>query len=265
MHIAIDDTYGPTDATGSRYVTGARRTHVAVVFEDDQVDGIRSELRSCLEYVNTELGIVISEFHFTDIYNRRKAWRNVTHGENLAVIEAFAKLYVDQRWPVRIQTVDDRTFRDHSIEGLAGKVDGLDLSKREDQSLLLLVISGLMPLFPNAPKPIRLYVDEGRGKPGRPFGEKIFSKFGGRVTGRYETSSNEPLLQVADFLAFVINRSTYLATKATRTDLDNSFLSIVSGMQIDSPDLVRAVLPANFTPTDFDALHQADRQRKGIE
>lgn len=35
MHIAIDDTYGPTVETNSSYVTGDRRTHVAVVFPDD--------------------------------------------------------------------------------------------------------------------------------------------------------------------------------------------------------------------------------------
>jgi hypothetical protein len=265
MHIAIDDTYGPQDATATRYVTGARRTHVAVIFEDDQVERIREQVASCLELANSELGIAVTEFHFTDIYNRRKAWKNVSDNQNLAVIGAFADIYAQERWPVRIKTVDDLTFGDHGIAGFKGKIDGLDLSKREDQSLLWLVITDLMPMVAAAPEDVWIYLDEGRGKPGRSFGDKIFSKFGGRVKGRFESSASEPLVQIADFLAFMINRNTYLSTKTSRTDLDNWFLWLVGKMQIDCPDLVPVVLPLDFTPADLDAIHKADRQRKGLE
>jgi hypothetical protein len=53
MHIAIDDTYGPDTATGSRYVTDQRRTHVAVIFPDEEVEEYRSQIRGCLEEVGT--------------------------------------------------------------------------------------------------------------------------------------------------------------------------------------------------------------------
>jgi hypothetical protein len=48
MHIAIDDTYGPNQPSTSEFVTGARRTHVAVVFEDNDVAYIRDQVRDCL-------------------------------------------------------------------------------------------------------------------------------------------------------------------------------------------------------------------------
>src|SRR6266446_2735014 len=113
MFIAIDDTYGPEQDTGSVYVTGARRTHVAVVFRDGEVAEIRQQLGNCRNFVTEMLGRQVSEFHFTDIYNRSGPWASAQKSENLDIIAAFASIYREYRWPVFVQTVDDRTMADH--------------------------------------------------------------------------------------------------------------------------------------------------------
>jgi hypothetical protein len=72
LHIAIDDTYGPTGSTRSKYVTGARRTHVAVIFKDEEIEEVRQHLRNCLEYIGELLPRAPKEFHFVDIYNAQQ-------------------------------------------------------------------------------------------------------------------------------------------------------------------------------------------------
>jgi hypothetical protein len=44
MHIVVDDTYGPEGAAKSKFVTGDRRTHVAVVFPDSEVAYVRQQI-----------------------------------------------------------------------------------------------------------------------------------------------------------------------------------------------------------------------------
>src|SRR2546428_6282878 len=113
MHIAIDDTYGPDTATGSRYVTNQRRTHVAVIFPDEEVEQYRTQIRGCLEEVGALASKDLREFHFSKIYNRASPWNELAEGTNLRLMEVFAFIYEQYHWPVEIQTIDDRTLQDH--------------------------------------------------------------------------------------------------------------------------------------------------------
>ena len=90
MHIAIDDTYGPIGHTRSKYVTGARRTHVAVTFDDREVEEVRKQLRNCLDYMGEFLPTPPKEFHFAEIYHGRGDWKFLKDtGKNLRLVEAF--------------------------------------------------------------------------------------------------------------------------------------------------------------------------------
>jgi hypothetical protein len=262
MHIAIDDTYGPETRTDSRYVTGTRRTHIAIVFPHTDVDYYRSQIMTCLEEVNRSLGVKIGEFHFAHIFNRKPPWDALPEGVNLRLFESFAHIYSLYRWKVFVQTVDDRTLADHAIQ-LKGKVEGIDLSERADLSLFLLLLKIKLE-YKSKPEPITLLIDEGKRKPGTMIGNRIFYDWPEKVEGRYVSSGCEPLLQLADFLAYCINRSTYLATKRKRSASDNWFLNLVGGMEINSRDVSAVALPDDFTVEDFDRFHDLDRKGKGL-
>lgn len=263
MHIAIDDTYGPEIQTQSRNVSGERRTHVAVIFNDEDVQDFREQIRGCLEEICKQISNKVTEFHFADIYNRKHPWDELPDGVNLKLFEFFSYIYSRYRWPVIIQTIDSRTLRDHGIEKFVGKIEGLDLSNNADLSLLWLLFKIRMR-YKQSPAPIHLLLDEGRKKPGTQFGSMVFHDWPQTFIGSYASSTTEPLLQIADFIAFCINRSTHLAMKAKRTDIDNWFLRLVGGMKIDSEELVSTTLPSNFSAGDFDAVHNADREKKGL-
>jgi hypothetical protein len=265
LHIAIDDTYGPLGATPSEYVTGDRRTHVAVVFEDREVEHIRAQIRGALMRIAAELPSAPSEFHFTDLYNRRGAWKNLPAGKNLNLLEVFAKLYRHYRWRVFVQTVDDYTLRDHPELGdLPGFGELAPKENRADLSLLLLCLQ--IRIVYKATRPaIQLFVDQGLRRPQKSFGEKLFSDWTGGYFGKFESSATEPLLQIADFVAFCINRSTYLAMKQPRSKVDHQFLEMLNFMQINCDQLKPWVMKRDFTSAEFDEAMRKDRAEKGLE
>lgn len=161
-----------------------------------------------------------------------------------------------------MQTIDHRTLADHAIR-LKGKVEGLDLSVKADLSLLFLLLRIRME-YQSKPERITLLIDEGARKPGTTIGNMIFHDWPEIFEGRYTSSGCEPLLQVADFLAYCINRSTYLATKRKRTAIDNWFSNLVGEMKINSSDVSAVVLTEDFMVEGFDRLHDLDRKRKGL-
>jgi len=263
LHIAIDDTYGPEDAKPSKYVTGARRTYVAVQFPDAEVEEVRENVRQCLGELPHLLGISPKEFHFADIYNRYGAWKQIPKGHNLRVFEFFAEIYRQYRWRVHVQTVDERTLADHGLE-ISGSLDGMELGERDGQALFFLLLK-LKKAVPPPPERLVLRIDAGRSKPGVAFASAVFREWGNRYDGRFAASDAEPLIQIADFVAFSINRSTHLQIKPQRTETDLWFLDLIGRMGIQSADLIQRSARSAFLTEDMDAIHSEDRERKGLE
>lgn len=267
MHIAIDDTYGPTKPTKSKYVTGNRRTNVGVVFPDKDVDYIREQIITCLAYIKSEFSVNPKEFHFVEIYNRKSPWDKLPDKANLAIFGFFAEIYTKYKWKVFIQTFDNRTFRDHDIEKIQGKVNQFNLEEPSDISLFWLLIK-IKKFYSNTSENLNIFIDEGLGKPDTIVGHEVFHDYPNKYQGIFQSSHQEPLLQLADFIAFVVNRSTHLYMKENRTDLDNWFLELFNSMNINSDDLTKKSIDrnySNFTVSNFDKLHENNRYRKDLK
>jgi hypothetical protein len=267
MHIAIDDTYGPTISTGSQYVTGNRRTNVGVAFPDADVIYIREQISNCLEWIKSEFSIEPEEFHFVEIYNRKSPWDKLPDGKNLDIFEFFASIYTQYNWKVFIQTIDNRTLKDHGIEKIKSKINQFNLEKPSDLSLLWLLIK-IKSFYSNTAEDLNIVIDEGLGKPNSSVGTEIFHDYPNKYNGEFQCSHKEPLLQLADFLAFTVNRSTHLYMKKNRTEIDDWFLMMFSNMNINSDDLLKTNISSelsDFTVSSFDKLHENDRESKGIK
>ncbi|MFG1491394.1 DUF3800 domain-containing protein, partial [Oceanospirillum sp. HFRX-1_2] len=241
---------------------------MAVAFPDDDIKYIRDQVADCLVYIKECFNIEPEEFHFVDIYNRKSPWDKLPDHANLGIFEAFAKIYNKYKWKVFIQTVDDRTLRDHGVSKIKAKINQFDLEKPSDLSLFLLLIKIKKHYF-NSRENLMVYIDEGLGKPKTDIGNEIFYDYKNRYTGKFQSSSEEPLLQLADFIAFSVNRSTHLYMKENRTEVDNWFLCLFNSMGVNSDDLARASILANgydeFKISNFDALHLEDRENNGVQ
>jgi len=203
------------------------------------------------------------EFHFVDIYNGFGNWKPFKEDKrNLRLIEAFGNIYSSYRWPVMVQTIDDRTLRDHGIQGFEGVFDGLDMSDRQDLSLLLLCLK-IKNRLSDVVAPLTVIVDEGKKKRNTAFGNFLF-RDRQNYQGSYQASSEEPLLQIADLLAFCINRMTHLSIKDARTETDLEFMGLVNDMGIRSADLSQVALPRDFTIEEIDRFHKRYRSEIGF-
>lgn len=264
MYIAIDDTYSSTIPQNSKYITDQRRTHVAVVFTDIEVNHIRKQINDLLQEVSNDIGKVVEEFHFVDIYNQNGVWGGLSDEYNLDIIECFATIYKQYKWPVHIQSIDEHTFKEHGIVEIQGKLDGLDLSTKEGQSLLFL-LHKIKRTYISNPSPLKIYMDEGKQKPGSVFAKNIFHDWPCEYDGVYASSVNEPLLQIADFLAYSINRVKNLSLKAERSDIDLWFMELIADMGINNTEEIsRTIVPENFMIEDIDKIHEKYRRKKGL-
>ena len=267
MYIAIDDTYGPIVSTSSEYVTGNRRTNVGIVFPDEDVAFIREQIINCLVFIKSEFSIAPKEFHFVEIYNRKSPWDKLPDKANLAIFGFFAEIYTKYKWKLFIQTVDNRTLEDHGIKKIKGKINQFNLEKASDLSLFWLLIK-IKKFYTNTSEDLSIFIDEGLGKPNSDVGQEVFYDYPNKYQGKFQSSQQEPLLQLADFMAFVVNRSTHLYMKEQRTETDNWFLHLFNSMDIDSDDLSKANIVGdyyNLTVAHFDEAHTNDRVKKGLQ
>lgn len=264
MYIAIDDTYSSTIPQCSKYITDQRRTHVAVVFNDSEVNHIRKQINDLLEEVSNDIGKVVKEFHFVDIYNQNGVWSGLSDEYNLDIIECFATIYKKYKWPVHIQSIDEHTFKEHGIVEIQGKLDGLDLYTKEGQSLLFLLLK-IKRTYISNPSPLTIYMDEGKHKPGVVFAKNIFHDWPCKYDGIYASSDSEPLLQIADFLAYSINRVKNLSLKAERSEMDLWFMELIAEMGINNTkDISMTLLPEDFKIEDINKIHENYRKKIGL-
>jgi hypothetical protein len=266
MYIAIDDTYGPNSNTNSKYVTGNRRTSVGLVFLDQDVQHIREQMIDLLEWIKKEFSIQPSEFHFVDIYNRNPPWNKIPESKNLMIFSLFSDIYKEYKWKVFIQTIDDRTLMDHKVKKILGKINQFNLEKPSDLSLFLLLIK-IKNFYSKNPESLVILIDEGLGKPNARVGHEVFHDYKGDYSGLFQSSKQEPLLQLADFMAFALNRTTHLYMKQKRSHIDNWFLELINDMKINSTDLTITNIKgdySNLTVKNFDEAHEDDRKNKGL-
>lgn len=172
-------------------------------------------------------------------------------------------MYKRNKVPVLVQTVDDRTLADHSQLADFPSIEGLDPHDRGEFSLILLLIKIRIATKELMP-PINLYVDGGIKRVGKVIGNQVFTGWTSPASGCFANSKTEQLLQIADFIAFVINRCTYLCLKEDRTGVDDRFLNWASQMGIKSNDLVPASFNKGFGRAELDLEHAKDRANKGL-
>jgi hypothetical protein len=234
------------------------------LFEDNEVDHIRAQVRGCLDFIHESTLERLDEFHFVDIYNRKGLWKRTKEGLNLQVFEAFAHIYRLYPWPVMIQTVDKRTVRDLKGLNRAFVFEGLSPTDFSHIALSLLCLK-IRIRFKGTNEPLTLLLDEGLKKAGKRFGDQLFRDWPSAFVGRFASSKSEELLQIADFLAFCVNRNTHLALKDRRTELDLWFLQLVASMGINSRDLSPFIAKPEFSANELDEFHRMDRALRGIK
>lgn len=246
-YIYIDDSGTPGYISKSKYDTVDRKTWVCLILKPEEQIEAQSQMLSCIDELKSTFGI--NEFHFTDIYSGTKKFKGIDLQIRLNIFRAFAEIHRITQYPMLIQTfTSDDILRNRIIvDGKKVKADNFNLKDTSDFALffLLVRIKQLFSKNPDYSKPVEIIIDEGRQKKdtaqscslldGILFNDKLY----------YRSSSDEPLLQLVDFVAFTMNKVRWILTNNKKGALDIEFLKIAERANFNILNIIKSPVKIN--------------------
>jgi hypothetical protein len=228
----IDDTGSPGNNSQSLLLKSSRYTSVAVLIQKE----IRAELSSKIVTLIAKYSLLgIKEFHFTDLLNQRKEYRMLSKDEVKQIFQDFTEILMQFQYGVFVQTMTPESYAENGLED-----DGtLSLEEKTLKFIILRIRH-----YVNAVNPIRnfeIMSDEGIGKKGTHRSYPELSAFTDKPQVSFFASHDDPLLQVADYFAFCLNKFQLIAIKNNRTAFDIWFMKTAK-------DAFRLFFASGFRP-----------------
>lgn len=230
--IVIDDSGSPGSKIESRFLTSERNTWVGVLINSDRLTKLKCDLKYFNDQIKEHLNI--TELHFTDLVNGNNEFKRLDQDSRLDLLSAFCLFYKEYQFPFFVQTTNPETLAENGLVIEARKLPygGLDMTDFKCQGLLLLFISIKKYVVEQSLNGTRIdfVIDEGLKKKGTKLTLPILNqiKMGSQL--RFESSKDEQILQIADFVAYGINRlqTTMVKNPKERTDFDKAVLLLIS-------------------------------------
>lgn len=229
-YIYIDDSGSSGTASPSKHIDDSRAIWAAIILSSEEKFEIEEKIKRKLYEVNEENKMNLKEFHFTNIYSKKNEYKIVSAEVRLEIINWFANLYNEYTPYILINACDKNTLKN---SGFSEKIydfslDGFRFGNPKDFSLWCLLLNCEEYLRKNQEiyqLPAQIYIDAGRQKEGTT--QKVSSISNVLENGEIiYCSSNDFLIQFADFIVFTLNRIQNNLVKK-RSDFDAAFLEIV--------------------------------------
>lgn len=226
--VFIDDTGSPGLKTPGLHEQ--RKSWVAVIVPPHQTAEVMNQLPSALSLLQ-ELGLNDPEFHFTDIWSGKAEYHKVDLQQRLGIFRFMAHIFATYRFKVLVQTFDPENASD--IQDRADwpeRLGPLKFADHEDLALIFALLRVRMHLkaIEGGNATACVVVDEGRLASGKaiviPGLAPTF--FSGAIL--FASSRLVHPIQLADFAAFVMNRWQLLRVRECLSELDKTFLEILS-------------------------------------
>ncbi|MEI8035450.1 MAG: DUF3800 domain-containing protein [Betaproteobacteria bacterium] len=270
--VVIDETGNPGQSTGSKYLHPSRKSWAAVVLSPAQFAIAAKELPPTIEALKDICGG--DEFHLTDIYRGHKSFKGVSPEKRLGAIAFLAHIFAEYRYPIIFQTLDPIGAKAFSNAKFQRKLGSFDLRKHDELALWMLLIrikDYVSEKSHQVPTPVHVVLDESeKWKDSRSIDiretVRDYKAFAGHMIYS-RNSKGFPLVQLADFAAFTINRQQWLMTleREKITDFDLEFLRIVSGARMNTVNIRQVEVNLDlWQPQDYDFMREVDDEQKGI-
>jgi hypothetical protein len=266
--MAIDDSGTPGQVAPSLHLHPDRRTWTAVLLPPEDMAEISTHLPGTVDHIRAHLGV--DELHFTDIFSGKGALRNVPLSKRLDAFRIFARIFAAFRLPVIVQTFSPDNVADQRevLSQFPRRAGAFDLQDSGDLAFVGLLTRVRKFVAMNRAafhKPILALVDEGRFKAGMALQIGDFLDFAHQQALFFASSKASPLIQLADFAAYAMNRMQWLLAKAERSDLDMRLLEILQAADFQGIDMVPIDHDLDgWPPAHFDAVHEEIRRQRGL-
>lgn len=226
--VFIDDTGSPGLKTPGLHEQ--RKSWVAVIVPPHQASEVMDQIPNALSYLE-ELGIKEPEFHFTDIWAGKGEFKKLDLQQRLGIFRFMSYIFTTYQFQVLVQTFDPENGSD--IKRRADwpvSLGPLKFSDHEDLALIFALLRVRMHLqaIEGGNATACVVVDEGRLANGRSIVVPGLAPTFVAGAVLFASSRLVHPIQLADFAAFVMNRWQLLRVKERLSDLDKTFLEILS-------------------------------------
>lgn len=262
--VCIDDSGTPGMEAPTKHLHKDRKTWVAIFFGENDIIFLNEGYLNILNVVKKRFGS--EELHFTDIYSGKREWKKVSLEDRLFIFETFAEIFANLRFELIVQTFSPDNLKE--LPQLKEINSGLfDFTKPEDAALALLLarINIFCKDHPDDYKPLsRIVVDHGWKKAGHTMPVPRLKLAGGQI--EFHNSKSFPPLQFADFAAFSLNRSQWVAAKEKKNELDIFMLRLFAKANFNYINITTMKIdPHQSTTKDYESVLEEDRLAKGLK
>lgn len=272
--INIDDAGTPGVISKSRFLPESRKSWAAVIIPSCAVKDVNRGLEILLDGIKTDFGA--NELHFTDIYGGRGQWKEVPPPERIEIFDYMTSLMDGLSLPIIFQTVSKSTLKDHPQFQLLKRKKGSWWNIKNISHFGLLVLCSKISRYfkqlqqespSDFPIPLPTYVDEGIAKAGASI---VLPSWGDAIQNQklsFVKSIGNPGIQIADFAAFTISRTQWIAAKQepgqSLSRGDRQFMEIIGGLNILNLPFL-SVDAKTFSRETYEFQLMLDRLDKGL-
>lgn len=218
---ALDETGSPGNPSESIILKSDRKTYVAVFINKDIREQIISDINLIISKYSS-LENPIKELHFTDLINRRKEYKSLSTETVLAIFKDVSDALSNYSLPFFLQTVTPRTLEENG------------LVNRQNKSLDEIALDFLFQRIKNFIKDnnlkdeFEIIIDQGLYNPGHKLKIPTLKELSKDNYMLFQSSTENQLIQVADYFAFTMNRNQMMLIKDNRTEFDVILLTILN-------------------------------------
>ena len=246
-YVFIDDTGTPGQKSCSKYGGPSLCSWFAIIVSTKEKLAIENAIEELKKQYLNSFGL--DEFHFVDLYNGKKQYRQMSIDIRFEILYKFADIYKNGNYQLFVQSMTKEDYNRLKIK-CKGPVHIANFDLADVKDFALVVLLWKLNLFFEKKNntyslPIRIIIDEGRQKNGS---NCKIGLLGDKLKNRnieFKSSKSEFVLQFIDFIAFSLNRNRLIMSQNKKSEIDLKFLRMTDYADFKVEGLKRGLV--NYT------------------
>lgn len=245
--IYIDDTGTSGLTSASKYSSPQMKSWYAVILKPSDRVIASNFMSNCLKYLKKDYNA--NEFHFKDIYHGKNEFKDISLDVRLNIFREFASFFKRYNFPILCQTFSLEDYERNKLikRNDIQAVDNFNLNNFSDFGLyhLMMLIRKHVADSRLYPRPFEIMIDQDGKKVNV---SRIVDLFGDDLLNRriqYKSSADTPLIQLADFAAYCLNKLKWILQKKKQDEkeLDITFREICSHANFNTLNMIKKITP----------------------
>lgn len=245
--VYIDDTGTSGLTSASKFSSPEAKSWYAVILKPSDRVIASNFMSDCLK--DLKKGYNANEFHFKDIYNGKNEFKDIPLDVRLNIFWEFADLFQKYNFPILCQTFSPEEYERNKLikRTEMQAIDNFNFNKHGDFGLyhLMMLIRIHIVDARLYPRPFEIIIDQDGKKVNV---SRTVNLFGDDLLNRqiqYKSSADTPLIQLADFAAYCLNRLKWILQNNSQYEkkLDMTFWEICTYANFNTLNMIKEITP----------------------